>query len=401
MTWDLADTFMALTALQVKAAKPGDRLSDGGGLRLDVDRNGNKTWVMRFKSPVTGKERYYGIGSARDVGLAEARGVAEAARALIRNGLDPIEHRKSARAEAKVEASKAITFRDYADRFVASRDATWKNPIHRQQWRNTLRDYAYPHLGDLSLSSVDTAAVLNVLRPIWNAKPETASRLRGRIEVILSAAKAEGLRTGENPAAWRGHLDQIFISRKKVRATVHHPALPYSEIPRFMAALRADESTAAALLQFIVLTAARFSEAARAEKSEIKGDVWVVPAARMKAGREHRVPLSDAALAIIAARTKGEGALLFPGMRKDRPLSDVAVAKVIRRHTALPATTHGFRSTLRDWAGDCTDYPREVAEAALAHAVGDETESAYRRGDALEKRRKLLREWAAFCGSMT
>lgn len=392
---------MALTALQVKAAKPGDRLSDGGGLRLDVDRNGNRSWVMRYKSPVTGKERYFGIGSARDVGLAEARGAAEAARALIRQGLDPIEHRKAARAEAKVEASKAITFRDYADRFVASREATWRNPAHRQQWRNTLRDYAHPRIGDLSLSAVDTPAILNVLRPIWNEKPETASRLRGRLEVILSAAKAEGLRTGENPAAWRGHLDQIFASRKKVRAIAHHPALPYSEIPKFMAALRADESTAAALLQFIILTAARFSEAARAEKSEIKGDVWVIPAARMKAGREHRVPLSDAALAIITPRMKGEGALLFPSVTTGRALSDVAIAKVIRRHTTMPATTHGFRSTFRDWAGDTTDFPREIAEAALAHAIGDETESAYRRGDALEKRRKLLQEWAAFCGSMT
>jgi integrase len=389
-----------LTALKVKNAKPGDKLSDGGGLRLDVDRNGNRNWIFRFTSPVTRKERFMGLGPVDDVSLSDARDAAQDARNLLRQGIDPIEHRNTQRAAAKVEASRSITFNAYAEQFISSREAGWKNDKHRQQWRNSLRDYAYPHIGNMSVADVDTAAVMKVLRPVWMSKPETGTRLRGRVEVILSAAKAEGLRTGENPALWRGHIDQLLPSKKKVRTVKHHAALPYSEMPAFMASLRTDRSVTSKLLRFIIVTAARYGEAAWAEGHEIdrKRRLWTVPAARMKGGRPHVVPLSDAALDVLGE--PGDG-LLFASEMTGRPLSDVALANVIKRHTETRATTHGFRSTFRDWAGDMTTFPREVAEMALAHVIDDETEAAYRRGTALEKRRKLMDAWAAYCAKST
>jgi integrase len=370
---------MALTALQVRNAKAGDKLSDGGGLRLDVDRNGNKSWVFRFTSPVTGKERFMGLGSARDVTLAQARDDAAEARGLIRKRMDPIEEKRQQRTAAKVEASRAVTFKQYAEQFITGREAAWKNPRHRQAWRNSLRDYAYPIIGHLPIADVDTAAVLQVLRPIWNTKTETASRVRGRIEAILSAAKVEELRTGDNPAVWRAHIAEVLPSKRDVSTVEHHPALPYAEMPRFWKSLAADTSDAARMLRFIILTAARYSEARGIQPSEIKGDLWRVPAPRMKAGKEHTVPLTPLALKQLPFR----------------PVSDPALATCIKRHTDSPATCHGFRSTFRDWAGDKTDFPREVAEAALAHVLG-EVERAYRRGDALAKRRDLMRAWADY-----
>jgi integrase len=370
-----------LTVLAVKNAKPGDRLSDGGGLRLDVDKGGNRQWIFRFTSPLTGRERYMGLGPLADVPLAKAREAAAEARGLLRDGKDPIEHRNAKRAEAKVEASRGVTFKAYAEGYVSGHEATWKNSVHRRQWRSTLRDYVYPQIGHLPLMDVDTAAVLAVLRPLWLAKPETGSRVRGRIEAILSAAKAEGLRTGENPALWRGHLDQLLPSKRKVRKVRHHPALPYAELPGFMASLANDTSPSARLLRFIILTASRYSEAAKMEPSEVAGDLWTIAAHRTKAGKKHEVPLTSAAMACL------------PVPR----VSDVSLANCIARHTATPATTHGFRSTFRDWCRDCTSFPREIAEMALAHAVEDETEAASRRGTALAKRRKLMEAWAAHC----
>jgi integrase len=369
-----------LTALQVKNAKAGDRLTDGGGLRLDVDRSGRASWVFRYKSPVTGRERYMGLGPLADIGLAKARDLAAEARHSLRQHRDPLEERRETRAAARARANRGMTFQDYAERYVTTREGTWKNPVHRRQWRSTLRDYVYPSIGQAPIADVDTGAVLALLRPIWNDKPETASRVRGRIEAVLSAAKVEGLRTGENPALWRGHLDQLLPSKRKVRRVEHHPALRYAELPAFMASLAKDTSTAADLLRFIILTAARYSEAARMEPGEVAGDVWTVPAQRMKAGKVHEVPLSDAALACL------------PVPRA----SDVALANCIRRHTSTPATTHGFRSTFRDWAGDETHFPREVIEAALAHSLG-QVEAAYRRGSALAKRRELMEAWANYC----
>jgi integrase len=372
-----------LTALRVKNVKPGEKLSDGDGLRLDVDKNGNASWLFRFKSPVTGKERFMGLGPLRDVGLADARDARDVARALIRNNIDPIEHRIAERAKVKAAATAAITFEAYAKRYIAGKEAGWKNEKHRQQWSNSLRDYAYPHVGADTVAAVNTEGVLKCLRPIWNEKKETARRVRGRIEAILNAAKAEGLRTGENPALWRGHLDQVLAKRKKSDVQ-HHPALPYEEIPRFMASLAADTSYAARMLHWIILTACRFNEAYEMDiDSEVKGDLWTVPGVRMKADKEHKVPLTAAALAQLPFR----------------PVSDVTLSNCIARHTNSPATTHGMRSTFRDWAGDCTSFPREIAEMALAHAVGDETEVAYRRSTALAKRRALMNEWADYCAS--
>jgi integrase len=371
---------MALTTKRIQHAKPGERLGDGNGLRLDVDRSGNSSWIFRFTSPVTGKERFMGLGPARDVSLAEARDAAAKARALIRQRKDPIEARRADRAEAKVEASRAITFQVYAEQFIAGREGAWKNPRHRQAWRNSLRDYVFPAIGHLPVADVDTVAVLQVLRAIWGTKTETASRVRGRIEAILSAAKVEGLRTGENPAVWRGHIAEVLPSRRKVSKVEHHPALPYSGMPAFWRSISADTSDAARMLRFIILTACRYGEAAGVQSGEIVKDLWTIPAQRMKGGKAHAVPLTSLALE------------QWPF----RPVSDVALAKVIRRHTVAPATTHGFRSSFRDWAGDCTDHPRDLAEAALAHTLSD-VEKAYRRSDGLVKRRKLMEDWSTYC----
>lgn len=373
---------MALTALQIKRAQPGDKLSDGGGLRFDVDARGGRSWVFRFTSPVTGKERYMGLGPAADITLAQAREAVEDARRQVRKGVDPIEQRKADRAAVRAEATRATTFKTYAEQYVTGKESGWKNDKHRQQWRNSLRDYAYPVIGNLAVCDVDTEAVLKVLRPIWTTKKETARRVRGRIEMILSAAKAEGLRTGENPALWRGHLDQVGLAKRRKSEIRHHPALPYDEMPKFWKYLAGDESSAARMLRWIILTACRFNEARDIiAASEVKDDVWTIPASRMKAERPHTVPLTKEALAQLPFR----------------PVSDVSLTNCIKRHTTLPATTHGFRSTFRDWAGDMTNFPRDVAEMALAHVVADETEAAYRRSDALAKRRRLMEEWAAYC----
>lgn len=373
----------SLTALAVKNAKPGDKLGDGDGLRLDVDKNGNRSWVFRYTSPTTGKERYAGFGSAGEVALAEARDARDEARKLIRAGKDPIDARNAKRAEAKVQDSRSVTFKVYAEGFITGREAGWKNDKHRQQWRNSLRDYAYPVIGHLAVADVDKAAVLKVLRPIWDVKKETARRVRGRIESILNAAKAEELRTGENPALWRGHLDQVLARRKKSEVK-HHPALPYEEMPEFWKSLAGEMSDAARMLRWIILTACRFNEAADMDlAAEVKNDLWTIPAIRMKGEREHKVPLTELALAQLPFR----------------PVSDVTLSNTIARHTTTAATTHGMRSTLRDWAGDCTNFPRDIAEMALAHAVSDETEAAYRRSTALAKRRELMTTWADYCSS--
>jgi integrase len=279
-------------------------------------------------------------------------------RALIRKGIDPIEAKREAREAAKIEARRDVTFKAYAETWISGRESGWKNNKHRQQWRNSLRDYAYPVIGALAIADVDTDDVLSVLRPIWTTVPETARRVRGRIEMILSAAKAEGLRTDENPALWRGHLDQVLAKRRKSDVK-HHPALPYEEMPKFWKSLAVDSSRAAQMLRFIILTACRFNEAVQMDSAELDDDLWIIPAVRMKAEREHRVPLTKLALAQLPFR----------------PVSDVTLSNCIKRHTKHSATTHGFRSTFRDWTGDCTDFARDVAEAALAHIVADDTEA--------------------------
>jgi len=368
-----------LTAKQVQHANAGDRLSDGGGLRLDVDRNGNASWIFRFTSPSTGRERFMGLGPLRDVTLVEAREAAAEARKLVRNGVDPIEERRAERAAARVAAAPVVTFRQFSEQFISAREAGWKHPRHRQIWRNSLRDYIFPTIGDLPIADVTVAHIVRALQPVWLTKRETAARVRGRVEMIMSAAiAAEPPLRADNPAVL-AILKHRLPAQKRKQHVEHHPALDYSEMPAFWKSLAGDTSDAAEMLRFIILTACRYSEANGMRPGEVKGNVWTVPAPRMKAGKPHVVPLTKEALAQVPFR----------------PVSDVALATCIRRHTDSPATTHGFRSTFRDWCGDCTDFPREIAEAALAHTLGA-VEAAYRRGDALKKRRELMEQWANF-----
>ncbi|MGB6177244.1 MAG: integrase arm-type DNA-binding domain-containing protein [Methylocella sp.] len=384
--------FNRLTARTVATVvKPG-RHGDGGGLYLKVDRSGAKRWIFMFER--AGKQREAGLGSANAVPLAKAREIAASFRASLADGRDPIESRRA----AQIDRDSRKTFGDVAEDFLKSNAPSWRNTKHRAQWRMTLERYGKPLMG-LPVETVDTPAVLAALQPIWQAKPETASRLRGRIEAVLDAARVQGMRSGENPARWRGHLDKLLPKPKKL-SRGHHAAMPSAKVPAFLTNLRERPAIGAWALEFLVLTAARTGEVIGARWSEFDfgAKIWTVPAARMKAGREHRVPLSTSALAILEKLAEAKSSdFVFPGQRLDRPPSGMAMEMVLRRMNVRHATVHGFRSAFRDWAGDCTAFPREIAEAALAHVAGDATERAYRRGDALEKRRELMEAWANFC----
>ena len=379
--------------------KPGT-YGDGAGLYLQVRGPANRSWLYRFK--LHGTAHLMGLGTVDDVALAEARDAAAAARKLVRQGIDPIAQRRSLRAEHATQAS--VTFAQVASAYIAAHERRWRNAKHRWQWRATLDSYAAPVLGKLPVAQVAVGDVMRVLEPLWRTRTETASRLRGRIEAVLDYATARGWRSGENPARWRGHLDHLLPSRRTVQRVQHHAALPWREIGAFMAALDEATSSAALALRFIVLTAARSGEALGARWSEIdmQEAVWTVPADRMKAAREHRVPLSAGALAILRemaqlrTNPKLDG-FVFPGGKVAQPLSGAALLVLLRRVGRDDLTVHGFRSTFRDWCAEATNYPREVAEAALAHTLRDRTEAAYQRGDLMEKRRRLMAEWAAFC----
>lgn len=378
-----------LTARTVATlTKPG-RHADGGNLYLSISTNGGRRWIFLYRWG--GRQSEMGLGSARDVSLARARELADGARAQLAEGLNPLEARK---AEQAIPA-----FGDFADGLVEDIQSGFRNEKHRWQWKHTLEVYA-ASLRPIQIDAVTTEDVLAVLKPLWQTKQETASRLRGRIERVLDAAKAKGLRTGENPALWRGHLDNLLPRRQKLQRG-HHPALPYGDVPALVAELRQREAVAALALEFTILTAARTGEVLGATWAEIdrKDKVWTVPAARMKAGKEHRVPLTTRALEILDAveKVRLDGDLVFPGPRRGKPFSNMAMSMLLKVRMKRPdITVHGFRSSFRDWAGECTSFPREVAEAALAHIVGDEVERAYRRGDALEKRRKLMEAWGKF-----
>jgi integrase len=385
-----------LSALKVSAAKEPGRYADGGGLYLQVGPAGTKSWIFRFKA--NGRTRDMGLGPIATINLANAREMAANCRANRLRGIDPIEARKSERAETELAAARAMTFDQCRDTYIEAHEAGWRNEKHRQQWRNTLQAYVTPVFGKMPVQAIDVALVMKVLEPIWSTKPETASRVRGRIESVLDWARARGYRTGENPARWRGHLDDLLPRPSKVRRVQHHAALPYSKVGAFMAKLREQKGGAARALEFIILTAARSGEGRGAKWSEIDGAIWTVPPERMKREREHRVPLSRAALAILSkAKSVARGDLVFPGQESDKPISDTALAKVLGRVGYGDVTIHGFRSTFRDWVAETTNFPREVAEMALAHAVSDEVEAAYRRGDLFNKRVKLMDTWAAFC----
>ena len=354
-------------------------------------------WVYRFQ--MHGRRRDMGLGPIDLYSLAEARQKALEARKLVAEGIDPIEARQAKRSAAAVDAAKGMTFRACAEAYINAHRSGWRNPKHAAQWPATLDAYVYPHFGSLPVQAVDVGLVLKAVEPIWTEKPETASRVRGRIESVLDWATARGYRQGENPARWRGHLENLLPPRSKMRRVEHHAALPYAELAAFMAALRQQEGVGARALEFAILTAARTGEVigARWDEINVAERLWIVPADRMKAGKEHRAPLSDAALAIVermAAIRQGDH--LFPGGKTERPISNMAMLMLLRRMGRDDLTAHGFRSTFRDWAAEATNFPAEVAEMALAHTVGDKLEAAYRRGDLFEKRREIMAAWANF-----
>jgi integrase len=392
-----------LKALTVsRATRPG-LYPDGGGLYLQVTSKGARSWIYRYT--LRGKAREMGLGSLRDVSLANARtevGVYQRQRAA---GTDPIEARDAERARAATEAASAITFQSCAEAYIEAHKAGWRNSKHAAQWGSTLTNYAYPVFGESPVQRVGLAQIMRVLEPIWSVKPETASRLRGRIESVLDWSTTRDYRKGDNPARWRGHLENLLPKAARVRRVKHHPALPYSELGDFMRTLRSQEGTAALALEFTILTATRTSETigARWDEIDLANALWVIPPERIKGGREHRVPLPPAALAVISRMKplrEAGGGFLFPGGRPGKPLSNMALLKVLERMESGDITVHGFRSTFRDWAAECTNFPRDVAEMALAHSIGDKVEAAYRRGDLFHKRRQLMQAWARHCATM-
>jgi integrase len=391
-----------LTALKVEKTKKPGMYPDGGGLYLRVTTEGARNWVLRYM--LDGRPRWMGLGPLSLYGLADARARALDARRKRHDGIDPIEARRAERVRQRLDAAKAITFKQCAESYIAAHRAGWRNEKHKYQWCATLSTYAYPVIGALPVQAVDTALVVKVLEPIWTTKSETASRVRQRIENILDFAKVCGYRDRENPARWRGHLDNLLPAHSRVRDVEHLAALPYTALPAFLANLRAREAVAARALEFLILTGARTGEVIGARWNEIDllDKTWTLPATRMKAHREHRVPLSMRALAILRGMQTGcEGnhgdTFVFPGPKPGTPLSNTALLMLLRRMGVDNLTVHGFRATFKTWASERTSFQNEIAEAALAHVIGDKVEQAYRRGDLFERRRRLMTQWATFC----
>jgi len=398
-----------LSALTVQRAKESGYYGDGGGLWLQISKLGGKSWVFRFTRH--GKTREMGLGPVHTVSLAEARDKALEHRKIVADGRDPIDERRADQDQARLEAAKRKTFAECAAAYIEANRAGWKNEKHAAQWQSTLSNYAYPTLGPLPVGSIDTDRVLAVLMqeikdgdsvaPLWHTKTETASRLRGRIESVLDWASFRGYREGENLARWKGHLEHELPARSKIQTVKHHAALPYAQLSQFMADLDKRDGASARALQFSILTAARSGEVRGASWDEIdlSGRVWTVPEHRMKARREHRVPLSDEAIRLLHKMPRVVGCTFIFSAPTGRMLSDMALTSVLRRMGRSDLTQHGFRSTFRDWAGETTAYPREVCEHALAHKLADGVEAAYQRGDLLAKRALLMRDWGKFCCS--
>ena len=387
-----------LTAVQVaRVTKPG-MYGDGLGLYMQVTNAGAKSWIYRYQ--LNGKKRYLGLGSVSAITLKRARELLAEPRRLRAEGVDPVERKHAERSAARLAAAKSVTFRQCAENYIAAHEHGWKSEKHRLQWRTSLQADAYPVLGSLPVQDVDTSVVLLALRPIWQAKPESASRLRGRIEAILDAAKAENLRTGENPARWGGHLETLLPAPSKLRRVEHHPALGYRDVPAFIRELRTRQGLGARALEFTILTAARTSETLGARWGEIDFPerVWTVPAARMKIEKEHRVPLVPRVLELLhdlhAVRSND---FVFPGRKPGQGLSRVTMLKILTIMDRTDITVHGFRSSFRDWAAEQTAFPNEVVEMALAHSISTAVEAAYRRGDLFEKRARLMTAWSQYC----
>jgi integrase len=382
-----------LTALQVTRLAKGTKprlVGDGGGLYLQVTPRG-ASWIFRYR--VDRKRlRDMGLGPLATIGLAEARERARQCRVQRLDGLDPIEERRQQRQQRRLDVARAMTFRQCAEAYIAAHQAGWRNAVHARQWPNSLRDYVYPVFGDLPVQAIDVGLVMKAIGPLWTTKTETASRVRGRVESVLDWAKVSGYRDGENPARWKGHLENLLPKTAKVKRVEHHAALPYPEIGTFMAELRLQKGVGAQALEFAILTAARTGEVLGARWSEVSlaDRLWTIPAERMKSGREHRVPLSDAALAILKVPHTGE--FIFGG-------GPAALRQALHRLGRDDLTAHGFRSAFADWCAERTAFASEVREMALAHAVSDKVEAAYRRGDLFEKRRQLADAWARFCSA--
>jgi integrase len=389
-----------LTALQVEKAKIPGLINDGGGLYLRVAPGGTKGWILRYK--FHGRQRDMGLGPLDIIGLKEARARAQRCRQLLYDGIDPIEERRSRKQQARLEAAKSMTFRECGAAFIAANQSGWRNAKHAAQWPSTLETYVYPVIGMLPVQAIDVGLVMRCLEPIWFEKPETASRVRGRIEKILGWATTRGYRQGENPARWRDNIANLVPKKSRVAKVTHHAALSYAELPAFMAELRAQDSLSAKALEFTILTVARTGETigARFAEIDVANRLWTVPASRMKGGREHRVPLSAAAFAIVETmQQQTDSDHIFSGPPAAKPLSNMALLMLLRRMGRDELTVHGFRSSFRDWCAETTRFPAEVAEMALAHKVGDKVEAAYRRGDLFVKRRELAEAWATFCSS--
>jgi integrase len=387
---------MNLNARQVATAKPG-RYGDGHGLYLQVTDSGVKSWLLRYER--NGRERWMGLGPLHTVSLHEARDRARRARQQLLDGIDPLEARKAQRAAQALAAARVLTFEQTARQYFDQHAPKWRNAKHRAQFLSTLATYAFPKIGSLPVAAIDTGLVLKVIEPIWNAKTETASRVRGRIESVLDWATVRGYRAGGNPARWRGHLDNVLPARGQIQKTNHHPALPFTGIPEFMAAIAMREGVAARALEFTIFTAARTGEVIGVTWDEIDLDakVWTIPAGRIKGGREHRVPLSDRALQILKSLPReAKNPFVFIGPRRGG-LSNMAMYAVLARMGQTQITVHGFRSTFRDWAAERTGYANHIVEMALAHVVGNKVEAAYRRGDLFGKRMRLMADWARYC----
>jgi integrase len=388
-----------LAAKSIERATPGFH-ADGGGLYLRVGPTGGKAWVFRYMRH--GRRRDMGLGAIQFVGLAEARRLASECRHLLFQGIDPLDRKHGERSAARVDAAKAMTFRECAEAYIAAHEAGWRNRRQAAQWRASLRDYVYLVIGDLPVAAVDLPLVLKVLEPIWTAKVETASRVRGRIESVIGWAATRGYRQGDNPARWKGHLENLLAKPGRVKKAERHPALPYPEIGAFSTELAKQELIAARALEFTILTAARAGEVigARWDEINIAERLWTVPPERMKSGKEHRIPLSDAAMAIVgrmqAIRT---GDYIFPGRGGNSRIGHSTMREQLLRLGRRDLTVHGFRSTFRDWAAERTNYPAEMAEMALAHSVGSAVEQAYRRSDLFDRRRRLMDDWARYCAA--
>jgi integrase len=396
----MARTVEKLSALAVSRMKEPGYYGDGAGLYLQVSKSLTKSWIFRFT--LGGKQREMGLGALHTITLSQAREKAKECRSKLLDGIDPLEARNATKLADTLERAKAMTFDDCAKAYIAAHRGGWKNAKHAAQWSSTLATYASPIIGALPVSAVNTALIVKLLQPIWQGKTETATRVRSRIESILDWATVSHFRVGENPARWRGHLDNLLADPGKMNRVVHHAALPWQETSQFMGELRAREGIAARAVELAILTATRSGEVRGAVWSEfdLEEAMWIIPAERMKAGREHRVPLSTTVLAILRAAPRVDE-IVFPGARANTPLSDMSLTAVLRRMGRKEITVHGFRSTFRDWCAESVGnaFPREVCEHALAHSLPDKVEAAYRRGDLIDKRKVLMQVWADYCAS--